>query len=303
MTSPSAHAELAETNQAELLACFGRIKRRLAAHAGGSPGASPPASPVYDCRLALSQGVRRRWTGSPRRSASRPSSAIRCCSAPASSWTPSCRALCAAAQGRPRRARTRPSAWRWRRCRSRTGRRCRPMRPLRRLAADRSGRRPVLTRAPLRIDERVLHFLVGVDATRRAPVDADRSAADDRAERAGALAGGDRRASGGGLGGRRPRTRAAGGAALRHRRRLPPDRRRGRRAAGLARRQPARRAPAHRAGRPRQPAAALGARGGALRARRAAGRRATTSRLAEGERGPQPRGGARAAARAGRRAR
>ena len=78
-----------------------------------------------------------------------------------------------------RRARPRPSAWRWRCCPSAHWSALTPLRPLRRwrlVEVDDAAR---LVTARLRIDERVLHYLAGVELSRRAPA---QSAAPRRAE-------------------------------------------------------------------------------------------------------------------------
>ena len=148
-----------------------------------------------------------------------------------------------------------------------------PEAPLRRwrlidIAAD-----PILTRAALKIDERVLHFLVGVGqldarlASRLDPLPI--SAMDTLAPSHRLLAERDR----GWLGGRRPWPRSADRAAQRSRRRRPADRRRRGRGAGPARRPAACRPPAPPRRGPRTAAELMGAGNRPLGFRRSAARR------------------------------
>ena len=161
MTSPSAHAESAETDPAELLACFDRIKRRLATHAGGSPGSSPPASPVYDSppgALAGRPPALDRLTEAFALSPFERDTLLLCAGVELDGELPR---LCAAAQGDP----TRPYPTfglalaalpepHWSALSADA--------PLRRWRLIEAGAGQSWTRAPLRIDERVLNFLVGV---------------------------------------------------------------------------------------------------------------------------------------------
>ena len=148
-----------------------RLDRGEPAPAGGgvraAEAATRAARPTEDAgeqRGALprpSSRPRRASTGWPSASAFPPSSATCCCSRPASRWMPSSPPLCAAAAGgaqRPCHLRPRPC----RPARSRIGARSPRAAPAP-LAPPRAGGRAALVAARLRIDERVLHYLAGVN--------------------------------------------------------------------------------------------------------------------------------------------
>jgi hypothetical protein len=156
MASPPAQTDWPETNKADLLAHLDRVKQHLARLAGGgsaSPPASPPAAGPGESQSALA-----RLAAAFGLSPFECDTLVLCAGMELDGEVPG---LCAAAQGDP----TRPyptfslalsalpeAHWSA----------LAPDARLRHWRLIEAGAGQVMTRAPLHVDERVLHFLVGI---------------------------------------------------------------------------------------------------------------------------------------------
>ena len=156
MNAPTA-TQWIDANQRLMVAEFGRLKQRLGAEGEGE----------IDCRRAgigprLSCPPRPRSIISRTASASAHSSATCCSCAPGWRWT----------RNSPRNARwppanradrAPPSVWHWRRWITPHWSALAPVSPLRRWRLVEVDESAGLTRGRLRIDERILHYLAGVN--------------------------------------------------------------------------------------------------------------------------------------------
>jgi AAA+ superfamily predicted ATPase len=162
---PPSPADWLQANQADLLRRLAELKRRLAHHAGngaagpGPPAASPPigepSAEVFAARPPALVTLASAFDLSPFEC----NTLLLCAGIELDAEMA---ALCAAAQGDPARpyptfslalAVLADAHWSA----------LSPEAPLRRWRLIEIGAGPLLTRAPMRIDERVLHFLVGID--------------------------------------------------------------------------------------------------------------------------------------------